>query len=258
MDIKELEILGDSANSHWYYRSKAKAVLTLLTQTRQGVNRARRGGDSRGGVGEDSPTARSALKKILDIGAGSGFFSKHLLAHRQAKEAWCVDINYAEDSDEGSIYYRRSLDRSNADTVLLIDVLEHVDDDIALLAEYVAKVPSGSRFLISVPAFMFLWSGHDVFLEHKRRYTLLQIEAVARAAGLNVTRGCYYFGLVLPIAALLRLVQRFGRQRPPGSQLARHHPLVNALLTFLCDLELRWMTHNRLGGLSAFCLAEKP
>ena len=49
-----------------------------------------------------------------------------------------------------------------------------------LLRHYAAKVPSGAHFLVTVPAFRFLWSGHDVFLEHKRRYTLAEIEATMR------------------------------------------------------------------------------
>jgi cytochrome oxidase Cu insertion factor (SCO1/SenC/PrrC family) len=81
MDIKELEILGDSANSHWYYRSKAKAVLTLLTQTRQGVNRARRGGDSRGGEaqaeGENPPNYMIDHSSYLYLMDAQGKYLAH-------------------------------------------------------------------------------------------------------------------------------------------------------------------------------------
>ena len=161
MDLKETDILGASINEHWYYRSKANAMIRLLS-----------------GV---SPSI------ILDIGAGSGFFSKKLLSDTMAIEAWCVVISYESDSDdleaEKPIYFRKSVGKVNADLVLLMDVLEHVDDDVGLLREYVTKVPRGAKFLISVPAFQFLWSGHDVFLEHKRRYRLNQMERVVRQAG---------------------------------------------------------------------------
>ena len=52
---------------------------------------------------------------------------------------------------------------------MIADVLEHVDDDLALLRQYAAKLGEGGRIVITVPAFSFLWSGHDVFLEHRRR-----------------------------------------------------------------------------------------
>lgn len=236
MDLKETEILGSDTEHHWYYSSKAKAMSRLL---------------------EGAVPAR-----ILDVGAGSGFFSRYLLAHTMAKEAWCVDISYKIDADECEagkpVHYRRSIGSVEADLVLLMDVLEHVDDDVALLKDYVGKVPCGSRFLISVPAFQFLWSGHDDFLEHKRRYTLKQLEEAVQKAGLDVKRGAYYFGLVFPIAATLRLTQKASSIGTTArSQLTRHHPIVNKVLKSLCNAELPFMNLNRAAGLTVFCLAEK-
>jgi 2-polyprenyl-3-methyl-5-hydroxy-6-metoxy-1,4-benzoquinol methylase len=235
MDLKETHILADKIANHWYYRSKAKAMTRLLT--------------------------KAGVSTILDIGAGSGFFSRHLLSQSTAREAWCVDISYDSDSDASEagkpVHFRRSVDMVNADLVLLMDVLEHVEDDVGLLREYAGKVPRGSRFLVSVPAFQFLWSGHDVFLEHKRRYQLRQIEDVVERAGLLVMHGAYYFGAVFPIAAGTRLLQNlFGSNtEKPHSQLKHHRPVVNEMLALLCNAELLLMRHNRFAGLTAFCLA---
>ncbi|SEM38986.1 Methyltransferase domain-containing protein [Pseudomonas sp. ok272] len=240
MDLKETDILGSRIDQHWYYASKAAATRRVLGDT--------------------------SFRTILDVGAGSGFFSHHLLSHTSASEAWCVDISYDADSDADSdastagkpVHYRRAIDAVDADLVLLMDVLEHVDDDVGLLKAYVDKVPSGSRFLMTVPAFQFLWSGHDDFLEHKRRYTLTQLETVARDAGLTVQQGAYYFGLVFPIAATLRLLPNGAQPSPPRSQLKQHHWLVNAALKTLCSIERPFMKANRLAGLTVFCLARKP
>ena len=199
---------------------------------------------------------------ILDVGAGSGFFSKHLLKHSSAKEAWCVDISYDTDFDTyeagKAVYYRRSIGSVKADLVLLMDVLEHVDDDVRLLKHYTNKVPRNSRFLISVPAFQFLWSGHDDFLDHKRRYTLHLLEKVVRNAGLKVKHGVYYFCIVFPIAATLRFAEKLRRnvKRDLCSQLTRHHPIVNGTLKALCYAELPFMMLNRFAGLTVLCLAE--
>jgi 2-polyprenyl-3-methyl-5-hydroxy-6-metoxy-1,4-benzoquinol methylase len=236
MDLKETDILGDNIHEHWYYCSKAAATTHWLG---------------------DAP-----IKRILDVGAGSGFFSHHLLTHTDAQEAWCVDISYPADSSATTagkpVHYRRGIESLDADLVLLMDVLEHVDDDHGLLKVYVDKVPSGSRFLMTVPAFQFLWSGHDDFLEHKRRYTLKQFETLARDAGLTVQRGAYFFGAVFPLAAALRLLPQGSSAQAPRSQLKRHHPLVNSTLKALCSLELPLMGMNRLAGLSVFVLAQKP
>lgn len=238
MDIKEIEILGSNIAHHWYYRSKAKAMTRLIATI--------------------NPST------ILDVGAGSGFFSRYLLATSSAQEAWCVDISYSENSDAQEmgkpVHFRLSVEMVNADLVLLMDVLEHVEDDVGLLMDYASKVPSGTRFLISVPAFQFLWSGHDVFLEHKRRYQLNQIENVIEKAGLKVTCGVYYFGAVFPIAASIRLINNYFRKGTQNSksQLKQHHPFVNGILAALSHTELPFMMSNRIFGLSAFCLAEKP
>ena len=53
--------------------------------------------------------------------------------------------------------------------------------------------------------FLALQGGHDVFLEHKRRYRLVEIEATLGDAGLKIVRGAYYFGLIFPLAAAVRL-----------------------------------------------------
>lgn len=168
MDLKEENILGEMVNNHWYYRAKVAALLKAIKHIQPNY--------------------------IVDVGAGSGFFSKKLLSSTIATEALCVDTSYSEERDEIAngkiIKYRKSISTTNADIVLMMDVLEHVDDDVNLLREYVEKVPVGTYFLITVPAFSFLWSGHDVYLDHKRRYTLNEIKSVIKkqTSKLNMER----------------------------------------------------------------------
>jgi SAM-dependent methyltransferase len=234
MDLKEEDILGADIGRHWYYRAKAAAL--------------------RRAVGDLAP------RRILDVGAGSGFFSRHLLAEAGTQSALCVDIGYASEHDDSvagkPVLYRRDTGPTDCDLVLMMDVLEHVDDDRGLLRHYAAKVPSGAHFLVTVPAFRFLWSGHDVFLEHKRRYRLGEIEAVLRDAGLEVMRGSYYFGLVFPLAAAVRLATRNSGE--PKSSLKKHGAITNSLLSAVCTAEVPLFPINRLAGLSAFVVARKP
>ena len=183
MDLKEEDILGETISGHWYYRSKASALLDYVKKLNP--------------------------QSILDVGAGSGFFSKELLKKTDAREALCIDTSYPYERSElisgKSVRYSTHSGPAEVDLVLMMDVLEHVDDDVGLLREYTGKVSAGTHFLVTVPAFSFLWSGHDVFLGHKRRYTQKEIEEVIENAGLIVERGSYFFGLVFPLAAVLRL-----------------------------------------------------
>jgi len=236
MDLKETDILDTDISNHWYYASKARAMTCFLDGFTPSL--------------------------ILDVGAGSGFFSRHLLEHSNGNEAWCVDTGYEVESDEENnkktIHFRRSISNIDADLVLLMDVLEHVDNDVSLLKEYVAKVPKGTVFLVTVPAFQFLWSGHDNYLEHKRRYTLKHLESVVEMAGLKVNYGAYYFGMIFPLVASLRLVQKIiGNSSSEKSQLEKHSYFVNMILKFFCRFELIFMRINRFAGLTVFCLAEK-
>ena len=237
MDLKEEQALGDAVEQHWYYRSKSAAVLRLVEPLQP--------------------------RKILDVGAGSGFFSKHLLGHTQAKAAWCIDPFYPEEWDDSHagkpIHYRHECNGTDADLILMMDVLEHIEDDLALLNDYVAKVPNGTRFLVTVPAFQFLWSGHDVFLEHYRRYTLPEVTDLMERAGLLVEHRAYYFGLIFPLVVAVRLAGRLlGRSTgEPQSDLKRHGFFTNNLLSLICRLELPIFRFNRLAGLSVFCMARK-
>ncbi len=133
-----------------------------------------------------------------------------------------------------------------------MDVLEHVDDDVALIRSSMAGACPGAFVLISVPAFQSLFSAHDRFLEHRRRYTIRSLEAAARAAGLEIVTTRYFFALVLPLVAALRVWQRNGAAK---SSLTVHSRFVNALLTLAHRVELPFFRYNRLGGLSVFCLA---
>jgi SAM-dependent methyltransferase len=238
MDIKEAGLIKGNIGDHFYYRAKLAALRSLI-----------------GGL---------KPQRILDVGAGTGFFSKSLLEQSSAIEATCVDPGYPDDEESSvngkQLRYRRQIDQSNADLVLMMDVAEHVADDFALIKEYADKVQAGTHFVITVPAFQWLWSGHDVFLEHFRRYNLTEIESVVKRAGLSVERGCYYFGALLPLVIPARIghnVFKAGAAEP-RSQMTEFGPTINALLWNACRYELGIFPANRLGGLTAFVFAVKP
>jgi len=236
MDLKEVGILGPDIGDHWYYRAKALALESYLRDV--------------------------AFTSVLDVGAGSGYFSRHLLRNTGARVAYCVDPNYPGESAESvagkELFFVRKVVRSEADLVLLMDVVEHVDDDSAIIREYAQMCPENATFLISVPAFQWLWSTHDDFLGHRRRYNLGTLEAAVMRAGLRVCSCNYYFGAIFPMAAMVRLIRRFTRSGGSATtDLHRHNRFTNAALLALCRMELPLLRHNRWFGLSAFCLARR-
>ena len=239
MDLREDGLLGAGVAYHWYYRAKSAALATLLGGTRPA--------------------------RVLDVGAGTGFFSRQLLRRDHVTSATCVDPGYGCDRDElvegKPLLFRRSVARPVADLVLLMDVLEHVERDDALLRSYVLQVACGTRFIVTVPAFSWLWSGHDVFLGHHRRYTLGQIRSVVEASGLVVEGTCSLYGALFPLAAASRLLGRLraavtGQDRV-RSQMRRCGRVSNSALRAACRAELWMFRHNRLFGLTAMVIARK-
>ena len=240
MDLKEEALLGDRVHEHWYYRAKLAALLKAT---------------------EDLPTGDA-----LDIGAGAGFFSRALLAAGRVNRAICVDPGYPADLDETvagrPLEFRRALDQdaSRVTIAMMMDVLEHVPDDVGLAAEYVEKLPSGARVIATVPAFKWLWSGHDVFLEHYRRYDLPQLETTLTRAGLKIEFGSYFYGAVFPAAVAFRMAKRVmgDRGMEPKSDMRQFGPVMNGLFWGACRAELPFLKHNRIAGLSVFARAVKP
>lgn len=236
MDLKEEEILSGEIENHWYYASKAAAMRAYLE--------------------------RNSYDHVLDVGAGSGFFTKYLLKADAARRGTCVDTGYAQDRTEAvdghPLDFVRTYTKPDADLILFMDVLEHVEDDVGLLKAYTDRARAGTEVFITVPAFRFLWSSHDVFLEHYRRYTTRMLEATVINAGLTPVRCTYYFGAVFPLAAGLRLLRKATHgEKTPRSDLRQHSAAVNEGLKFLCTLERPFVRYNRLAGLSVLCLARK-
>jgi len=142
--------------------------------------------------------------------------------------------------------------------VTSLDVIEHLDDDVAALREY-ARAAAGGLVACTVPAYAWAWSQHDVHLGHRRRYTrALLMEAVERA-GLE-TISCRYFHhwLVAP-AVLLRKTPlgRLFRGQAEASSFV--NPTVNRALTALSRFE-HWID-QRIDvpfGLSILVIARAP
>jgi len=238
MDLKELETLDNlDLNTHWYYQSKANAMKKIIKDI--------------------SP------KKIIDVGAGSGFFAKYLLKNTAVKEAYCIDINYKNNKfnfiGNKKIFYKKKMTKNNFDLLLLMDVIEHVDDDYKFLNDCLKKIDFNSYILITVPAFNLLYSDHDIFLGHKRRYNLTEIELLLKKFDLKIIKKAYFFGFLFPIVALNRLIGKFINigSSNPRSQMRSYNYLLNILFAFVCKIELIFFTYNKYFGLSVFCLAQK-
>jgi SAM-dependent methyltransferase len=141
--------------------------------------------------------------RVLEAGCGTGGnLSMRSFEHAAAFEpdaaarALATAKSMVEVRD-GALPDRVPFPRNSFDLVAMLDVLEHVDDDLGSLRAVAERLAPGGRLVLTVPAYRFLWSRHDEFHHHKRRYRKDALLAVATAAGLQPstsatsTRSCF-------------------------------------------------------------------
>lgn len=229
MDLREIENVNPW--KHWYYLSKAQSVLRIIHEN------------------------STDLSVVVDVGAGSAFFSQFLSEKFENAEFLCVDPNYLPDSLSSAprVSFSQANTNIQADLYLFMDVLEHVSSDVLLLKSYLDGAKIGANVLITVPAFDFLWSEHDVYLGHFRRYRRKQVIDLVESVGLKVERSYYLFSIVFPIVLLLR---KFGYRKGKGSNMTEVPRFVNSLLLWINRLEGRFVKSSFF-GLSVIVYATK-
>jgi SAM-dependent methyltransferase len=114
-------------------------------------------------------------------------------------------------------------------TAVLTDVLEHVDDDRALLEAAITAVPAGGHLFLTVPADASLWSPHDVAFGHRRRYELEEFRQLWQGLGVSERLLSPYNSRLYPPIALIRRLAR-GSALRPGGDLDLPSRAINALL----------------------------
>ena len=208
--------------------------------------------------------------KVLDIGCGDAFAVRGLFADIPGRNITAVDTNLTDAwierlsrSTDGITFRRTIPESSRFELILLLDVMEHVEDDRRFLADIVERhLGAKGRVMITVPAFQSLFSTHDRALGHYRRYRLPELVQTASACGLEVRRSGYLFSsLLLPKLLLFKVLKTNDGSQGVG-QWRR-----GAWITFLAERALRLdnallTAAARIGikipGLTAWALCEKP
>lgn len=212
---------------------------------------------------------------ILDIGCGDGYMSSGLFKNADIGSLTCIDINLSEEQisalsgiNEKTTYYDNygPLKQNFYDLVLCLDVIEHVEDDVALLSGTVRKnLAAEGHMLITVPAFQGLLGTHDEFLGHYRRYSVKELHGVIFDSGLKVISFGYMFSTLLAIRFFMHWTGKiFGAQRPGGGGIGnwRHGKLFSDMVLLGLRVDSAVMfAFSRLGikipGLSLWALCKK-
>jgi len=243
MDLKELEN-GINPDVHWYYQSKRLPLFAY---------------------------AKKLLKNgipltIVDVGSGSGFFAYALEKEfpQGIAKVYLVDINYtpeeiAATKDAKIEKTLRIPGKIENGLVILMDVLEHLEDDLKMLQEIKqACVGSNNHYFITVPAFYSLWSGHDVYLGHYRRYRIATLNKVLHTAGYNIQNTYYLYGSLFPMVWVARKLDNMKQKKEATSNMKPFSPMSNKILLTISSADMKIAGINKLFGVTCASQGKIP
>lgn len=203
--------------------------------------------------------------KILDLGCGSGGNLAMLSGYG---EVYACEMNdqvreHSAGRNIGSVAYGKLPDEIpfsgvQFDLITMFDVLEHVEDDCAALNSVFARLNKNAIVFLTVPAFQYLFSRHDVLHHHFRRYSKKELQEKLEAAGFKVEFINYWNVFMFIPAVIVRILDHFGypKNRVVGTDLPPQ--CINKLLIKIVSAERFLLTRvNFWFGLSLIVVARK-
>ena len=247
MNTSEYERMFRLEDSYWWFAGRHRLVEGLLRNL------------------FGSPDTDSD-KLILDVGCGTGATSARL-----ARWGRVVSVDFSPLAL--SFSRRRGLKQmvgadamqlpfadAQFDLIVAMDMLEHLPDDEKALSEFQRVLKPGGCIIATVPAYMHLWSEHDVALMHFRRYTRAEFGERFIQAGLVIKKLSHTMMLLYPILAIQRRLA--ARKKPSDSPEAAmpHFPApINAALTAMVSAENKLASKiNFPFGVTILCIASRP
>jgi SAM-dependent methyltransferase len=152
--------------------------------------------------------------RILEAGCGAGGNLEMLAKLGQVSafepHPFCLDHARSRgigDVRPGQLPDDIPFERASFDLVAALDVIEHLADDHSGLVALRDMLRPAGRIVVTVPAFMSLWSEHDTRHHHYRRYTKLELAQAASSAGFEEVRCSYFNTILFPAIAGIRLIK---------------------------------------------------
>jgi SAM-dependent methyltransferase len=182
---------------HWWWRAREHAVIAEIRRLRSGA-----------------PTTR-----ILDVGCGDGLFFDALRTFGVVEGIEPDSSLVGTDSRWADAIVRAPFDEGFSPSrryglILFLDVLEHMPDPIAALRQARQLLEPDGAIVITVPAFQWLWTSHDVLNQHHTRYTRRRLREIASQAGVRPVRERYLFQGLVPAKLLLKAWEKVRRPSP--------------------------------------------
>jgi SAM-dependent methyltransferase len=243
MQSHHYPILYQVEDTHWWYVGRRRIIQSLVEKIRATL---------------DTPGPR-----ILDVGCGTGANLKMLAGYGRAEgvdiSQQAVDFCHERGLQSVRLGAAEQLpyEDDSFELVTALDVIEHLDDDVAGLREMRRVLRRDGRILLFVPAFMFLWGVQDDVSHHRRRYTLPSLLKAVEAAGFEVEWSSYAnVSFFLPVL-FVRTVMRWLRLRA-ATEYGINISLMNGPFSQLFAAERFILKRGSIPlGVSAVCIARR-
>ena len=191
-------------------------------------------------------TARKKTVKIMNIGCGTGGTIDMLESFGVVDNVDISDdaIRFMKEHGYKRITKVHDIElpfkNKSYDVVGAFDVLEHIEDQVGALKEWKRILKDDGAIVITVPAYQWLWTEHDVSLYHKRRYTVSRLVQAAAEAGLKPEKKSYAIVFSLPLVAGFRLLNKaLHRKTDSETSYVDLPDWVNSLFTRLLYAEAK-------------------
>ena len=244
MDPSEYANIAQMERVHWWYRGLRNIVLKTGSRTFDKSSR------------------------ILDVGCGAGGMMRELHSQWPAATLIGLDLSFSAvtfSQDAGLVIQADSntlpLASNSVDVVISLDMLCHqsVDENKALKDMLRVLKPAGTAIL-QVPAFEWLRSYHDRFVQTARRYTTSRVRAVATDAGFGVSECFYRNSFLFPLMVAERCLSGIFRKNMDRSAVVQHSALTNGIFETVLALEADLLSRGLRfpAGGSVFAVLRKP
>lgn len=222
MQPSHLDELVELEDNYWWHRAKRQLAVRLLRQHFPPPGRL-----VEGGIG----SSRNLLA-FREMGYEVSGFDVMPAAVELAHERGLHDVRLHDLADPWPI------EPDSIRAVVLLDVLEHVGDPVAVLSHVRETLQPGGGVVVTVPAYQWLYSDWDQALGHYRRYTRGLLRSQAEQAGFQVLKLTHWNAFTLPAAVAVRSYSRlFPSNR--SADFPRVSPTTNRLLQVCAGVE-RW------------------
>lgn len=209
---------------------------------------------------------------IADIGSGDCFFiealSKELSVKNIEHQVYAVDKEYRQNfitKDKVTILNNiELLEDESLDVVFMMDLLEHVEDDMDFVHTVYRKLKVDGVLIVTVPAYQFLFSSHDVYLKHFRRYDYPTLYKLLSGNGFSVVKSHYFYFSLWLTRIIQKIIWSVRQQKIFGAShwsFSENH-VVTQFIVFVLSLDytlccLANKFNIRLFGLSLLAVAKK-